>query len=176
MLFVLNNFSEFVFVADDDGQPERMLTLQGKPECIAEARRIVTSLIESSQQSRTPRSRDGGGSGEMSDDRYEDFVTVPASRTGLIIGRGGETIKGFSQNSGARIELDKNPNSNEMEKIFRLRGTRQQVEKAREMILEKANEQSPQFSGGGRGGGMDDRGGRGGRGGFGRGRGGGDRG
>lgn len=56
---------------------------------------------------------------------------------GLILG--GETIKSISQQSGARIELQRNPppNADPNMKLFTIRGTPQQIDYARQLIEEK---------------------------------------
>ncbi|KAJ8357377.1 hypothetical protein SKAU_G00201710 [Synaphobranchus kaupii] len=69
-----------------------------------------------------------------------EFVfTVPAMKTGLIIGKGGETIKSISQQSGARIELQRNPppGADPSLKIFTIRGSHQQIDYARQLVEEK---------------------------------------
>lgn len=52
---------------------------------------------------------------------------------------GGETIKSISQQSGARIELQRNPppNADPNMKLFTIRGTPQQIDYARQLIEEK---------------------------------------
>lgn len=52
---------------------------------------------------------------------------------------GGETIKGISQQSGARIELQRNPppNADPSIKVFTVRGTHQQIDYARQLVEEK---------------------------------------
>lgn len=52
---------------------------------------------------------------------------------------GGETIKGISQQSGARIELQRNPppNADPNIKMFTVRGTPQQIDYARQLVEEK---------------------------------------
>uniref|UniRef100_A0A4W5JZJ3 K Homology domain-containing protein n=1 Tax=Hucho hucho TaxID=62062 RepID=A0A4W5JZJ3_9TELE len=69
----------------------------------------------------------------------EFTFTVPTMKTGLIIGKGGETIKGISQQSGARIELQRNPppNSDPNIKMFTVRGSHQQIDYARQLVEEK---------------------------------------
>lgn len=52
---------------------------------------------------------------------------------------GGETIKSISQQSGARIELQRNPppNADPNIKMFTVRGTPQQIDYARQLVEEK---------------------------------------
>lgn len=66
-----------------------------------------------------------------------DFVTRIFKTT--IIISGGETIKSISQQSGARIELQRNPppNADPNMKLFTIRGTPQQIDYARQLIEEK---------------------------------------
>lgn len=52
---------------------------------------------------------------------------------------GGETIKSISQQSGARIELQRNPppNADPNIKMFTVRGNPQQIDYARQLVEEK---------------------------------------
>lgn len=57
----------------------------------------------------------------------------------LQLPTGGETIKGISQQSGARIELQRNPppNADPNIKMFTVRGSHQQIDYARQLVEEK---------------------------------------
>ena len=79
-----------------------------------------------------PSGRDGYGGGEAT-----EYVSVPANKTGLVIGKGGETIKSINQASGAHTEIDKNAPPDAKEKNFIIRGPAECVETAKNMILEK---------------------------------------
>jgi far upstream element-binding protein len=74
---------------------------------------------------------------------------VPTSKCGLIIGKGGETIKNINQTSGAHCEVDKNAPPDAREKNFIIRGSPEAVERAKAMIMEKLGMQG---GGGGYGG------------------------
>uniref|UniRef100_A0A3P9A1E5 K Homology domain-containing protein n=1 Tax=Esox lucius TaxID=8010 RepID=A0A3P9A1E5_ESOLU len=69
----------------------------------------------------------------------EVTYTIPADKCGLVIGKGGETIKNINQQSGAHVELQRNPppNTDPNVRIFSIRGTPQQMEMARQLIDEK---------------------------------------
>ena len=77
-----------------------------------------------------PGDRGGGG------DKVE-FVTVSSDKVGLVIGKGGETIKSINQASGAHCEIDKKAPPDATEKNFIIRGPPENVERARQMVLEK---------------------------------------
>ncbi|KAJ8346790.1 hypothetical protein SKAU_G00281910 [Synaphobranchus kaupii] len=89
-----------------------------------------------------PRGR-GRGRGEWNmgapGGLQEVTYTIPADKCGLVIGKGGETIKNINQQSGAHVELQRNPppNTDPNVRIFSIRGTPQQMELARQLIDEK---------------------------------------
>ena len=62
---------------------------------------------------------------------------VPASKVGLVIGKGGETIKSINQASGAHTEIDKNAPPDAREKNFVIRGPPECVDRAKQMVMEK---------------------------------------
>ncbi|XP_044747360.1 far upstream element-binding protein 1 isoform X2 [Coccinella septempunctata] len=68
----------------------------------------------------------------------EVSFNVPANKCGVIIGRGGETIKQLNAQSGAHCELDRrNQNPNASEKTFIIRGDPEAIEMAKRIIQEK---------------------------------------
>ncbi|XP_059351500.1 far upstream element-binding protein 1-like isoform X5 [Daphnia carinata] len=83
------------------------------------------------------RSGPSMGMARNGQDKVEYQFLVPSTKTGIIIGKGGETIKQINQQSGAFCELDRRPPPNPNEKIFIIRGSHEQVELAKRMISEK---------------------------------------
>lgn len=69
--------------------------------------------------------------------REEVSFSVPASKCGIVIGRGGETIKLINQQSGAFCEMDRGAINPPSEKMFKMKGTPEQIEHARQLISEK---------------------------------------
>ena len=65
---------------------------------------------------------------------------------------GGETIKSINQQTGAHCEVDRNAPPDARDKNFVIRGTPEQVERAKQMILEKIGMPGPGGGGGGYGG------------------------
>lgn len=127
------------FGDDDDGMAERKLTIQGPPEALEKAKQCVNQIISGDKPSGRgfggAASKGGpGGFAQNRGDRNEDFVMVPMSKTGIIIGRGGETIRQLSAQSGAQIDLDKFADPNAKEKTFRLRGSIDQIARAKALI------------------------------------------
>jgi far upstream element-binding protein len=98
----------------------------------------------------------GMGGGEYGG-QHTDYVQVPSNKCGLIIGKGGETIKNINAVSGAHCEIDKNSPQEAREKNFVIRGAPEAVERAKNMIMEKLGMGGPGggygYGGGGYGGG-----------------------
>ena len=71
---------------------------------------------------------------------------MPSSKVGLVIGKGGETIKSINQSSGAHVEIDRNAPPDAHEKNFIIRGPAEAVERAKNMVLEKIGAIEVMFS------------------------------
>ncbi|XP_018590299.1 far upstream element-binding protein 1 isoform X3 [Scleropages formosus] len=134
------------FKPDDGSMPERIAQIMGPPDRAQHAAEIISDLLRSVQSGGPPgpggrgRGRGQGNWNMGPPGGLQEFTfTVPAMKTGLIIGKGGETIKSISQQSGARIELQRNPppNADPNLKIFSIRGSHQQIDYARQLVEEK---------------------------------------
>ncbi|XP_072488828.1 far upstream element-binding protein 3 isoform X1 [Notamacropus eugenii] len=136
------------FKPDDGISPERVAQVMGLPERCQHAAHVISDLILTAQE------RDGFGSLSVPRGRgrgrsdwsvgapgglQEVTYTVPADKCGLVIGKGGENIKSINQQSGAHVELQRNPppNTDPSVRIFTIRGVPQQIELARHLIDEK---------------------------------------
>lgn len=78
---------------------------------------------------------------------------MPANKCGIIIGRGGDTIKQINQQSGAFCEMDRKSQHNTTEKNFNVKGSAEQIEAARRIICDKIGMQIKVIGGSGGGGG-----------------------
>ncbi|XP_066548243.1 far upstream element-binding protein 1 isoform X4 [Amia ocellicauda] len=134
------------FKPDDGSTPERIAQIMGPPDRSQHAAEIITDLLRSVQAGGPPgpggrgRGRGQGNWNMGPPGGLQEFsFTVPTMKTGLIIGKGGETIKSISQQSGARIELQRNPppNADPSLKMFTIRGSHQQIDYARQLVEEK---------------------------------------
>ncbi|XP_069088328.1 far upstream element-binding protein 1 isoform X2 [Pleurodeles waltl] len=135
------------FKPDDGTTPERIAQITGPQDRCQHAAEIISDLLRSVQQGNSGSGPGGRGRGRGQGNwnmgppgGLQEFnFIVPTIKTGLIIGKGGETIKSISQQSGARIELQRNPppNADPNMKLFTIRGSPQQIDYARQMIEEK---------------------------------------
>uniref|UniRef100_A0A8C6PGT3 Far upstream element binding protein 3 n=1 Tax=Nothobranchius furzeri TaxID=105023 RepID=A0A8C6PGT3_NOTFU len=132
------------FKQDDGVSPDRVAQVMGQPDHCHHAAHLINELVQTAQE------RDGfggvigrrgrgdcnvGGTGGLQEVTY----AVPADKCGLVIGKGGETIKNIKEQSRAHVELQRNPppNTDPNVRIFSIRGTPQQLEKARQLIDER---------------------------------------
>lgn len=96
-----------------------------------------------------PGGRGPGGMGGHFDNNMQDTTTytVPADKCGLVIGKGGENIREIIRQTGAHVELDRNPPPNMTDKLFKIRGNPGQIQAAISMIQEKTGQQGgPDFN------------------------------
>ncbi|XP_072421835.1 far upstream element-binding protein 3 isoform X4 [Chiloscyllium punctatum] len=139
------------FKPDDGIMTDRIAQVMGPPDRCQHASHMINELIHTAQE-RDGQSGFGGpgrGRGRGRSDwnmgppggMQEITYTIPADKCGLVIGRGGETIKSINQQTGAHVELQRNPppNSDPNIRIFIIRGALQQIEHARQLIEEKIN-------------------------------------
>jgi far upstream element-binding protein len=68
---------------------------------------------------------------------------VPANKTGLVIGKGGDTIKQICGETGAHVELSRDPMPNANEKVFIIRGTPYQIHHVQHIIRIKVGDIQP---------------------------------
>lgn len=132
---------------DETGGPARMCNLTGSHEQTQAAASMIQELIDNTARQggdagwgrgrgMTDISRPGG---RVSDGfRDETTYSVPAEKCGLVIGKGGETIREICRQSGAHVELNRDQSLNQLERIFRIQGSPEQVQSAIRLICEKA--------------------------------------
>ncbi|CAH8869711.1 unnamed protein product [Trichobilharzia szidati] len=102
---------------------DKPLRISGEPSRVEKARQAVLVLINS-------RDRPGGPMHYGYDGQETSQYAVPAEKAGLVIGKGGESIKEICRVSGAHVEISKEPPPDPSIKIFNVRGNRQEIEQA----------------------------------------------
>lgn len=78
-----------------------------------------------------------GRPGSGNEGASEIQFAVPANKCGLVIGKGGETVRNINQQSGAHVEIARGAPPSPHEKIFVIRGSPQQIEHAKQLIMER---------------------------------------
>ncbi|GIY18651.1 hypothetical protein CDAR_11762 [Caerostris darwini] len=133
----------------DEGPEDKVCVVTGSPDQIQAASNFINDLIQSVRdQQNVGRGRgrgrpDGSGGPNFGNnprnrpDLPEIHYAVPAGKCGLVIGKGGETIKNINQVSGAYVALSALPPPNAQEKVFVIRGQPPQIDHAKELINER---------------------------------------
>jgi len=150
----------------DAGKKERYIELIGNLKQRRKATELIVKIATFCREDNGKVLKDGqvGGGGGGS----ADSIVIQSGEVGKVLGRGGENIRRIEEESGARLELDRN------EGRLDIRGPPDAVAKAREMVLSEVSHardglgaviKDSQGGGGQRGPGGDMRGGKGGGGG-----------
>eukprot|EP00929_Paragymnodinium_shiwhaense_P012415 TRINITY_DN1195_c0_g2_i1.p1 TRINITY_DN1195_c0_g2~~TRINITY_DN1195_c0_g2_i1.p1 ORF type:complete len:1778 (+),score=452.33 TRINITY_DN1195_c0_g2_i1:143-5476(+) len=126
-----------------DGSTERHVHISGLPECVEHARKLIEQMLGRSRERMAldrdrSRSRSRSRSshrGELANAPRQESISVPHELIGMLIGKGGETIKNISRDSGCRIEICKDEKTMEdgMRTVF-LYGIPDQIRKAKDFI------------------------------------------
>ncbi|KAK0140778.1 Far upstream element-binding protein 3 [Merluccius polli] len=133
------------FKQDDGVSTDRVAQVTGQPTQCQLAIHLIHELVHTAQERdgfsglMSRRGRSDCSAGGASSDLQEITYAVPADKCGLVIGKGGETIKNIKEQSCAHVELQRNPpaDTDPNVRIFSLRGTPQQLDKARQLIDER---------------------------------------
>ncbi|KAL2346531.1 hypothetical protein Fmac_000531 [Flemingia macrophylla] len=118
----------------DPNSPTRMVELMGTPEAIASAEKLINEVLAEAES---------GGSGivarrltgQSGSDEFS--MKIPNNKVGLIIGKGGETIKNMQASTGARIQvipLHLPPGDTSTERTLKIDGTPEQIESAKQLV------------------------------------------
>ncbi|KAJ4708169.1 Far upstream element-binding protein like [Melia azedarach] len=135
----------------DLNSPTRSVELMGTPEQIAKAEQLINDVLAEAE---------AGGSGivarrltgQAGSDHF--VMKIPNNKVGLVIGKGGETIKNMQARTGARIQvipLHLPPGDTSTERTVQIDGTNEQIENAKQLVNEVISEnrlRNPAMTGG----------------------------
>lgn len=121
----------------------RPVNLIGPYAATAQAKDMIMEIVDSDA-----RNTNGGGSAGGSappqgrpqrDDREktQDAIYVPNEAVGMIIGKGGETIREMQNTTGCKINVSQQPQPGQSEREIELVGTRDSINQAKAAIEEK---------------------------------------
>lgn len=151
----INSGAKIQITRDADADPRapaRPVELVGTLESLNKAERLIKDVIAEADAGGSPSLIARGFSATMTAGSAEIEMPVPSDKVGLIIGKGGETIRSLQTRSGARIQLipQSSPGDQSKEKKVKVTGDKKQVEMAIELIKEVMNQlpgRPSQFSG-----------------------------
>ncbi|KAH9322354.1 hypothetical protein KI387_016993, partial [Taxus chinensis] len=126
----------------DPFSPTREVELIGPLDRINKAEQLIKDIIAQADAGVSGTQIARGFSGSQSGGEQIQ-LQVPNNKVGLIIGRGGETIKNLQSRSGARVQLiplHLPEGDTSTSRTLQLTGNRNQVEAAQEMIKDIISE------------------------------------
>jgi far upstream element-binding protein len=91
------------------GETLRSIVLKGTPDGVAECKRRVDEIIESRMQPPPQMSRGLPQQNKELDHAFVMKVPVPNDKVGIIIGRGGMTIKSIQERTRAVVQIPPGP-------------------------------------------------------------------
>ncbi|XP_048633719.1 far upstream element-binding protein 1-like [Brassica napus] len=124
----------------DPNAPTRTVDLTGTPDQISRAEELINEVLQDAETGGGAGSG-GGGSRRMGGQPGADqfVMKIPNNKVGLVIGKGGETIKSMQANTGARIQvipLHLPPGDPTPERTLQIDGTTDQIEHAKQLVNE----------------------------------------
>nr|GEW21100.1 KH domain-containing protein [Tanacetum cinerariifolium] len=123
----------------DPNSATRPVQLIGSIESINKAERLIKEVIAEADAGGSPSLIARGYSMNSSGFGEQTHIQVPNEKVGVIIGKGGETIKYLQSQSGARIQLIPQhlPEGDQSkERSVRITGDWKQIEAAKQLIKE----------------------------------------
>ncbi|KAK4547934.1 hypothetical protein LTR36_010653 [Oleoguttula mirabilis] len=130
----------------------RPVNLIGSERATATAKELILEIVESDSRDNKggsgtnamSASRDrgfgnferGGSSGGGGHDHVEKTIFVPSEAVGMIIGKGGETIKDMQRTTGCKINVNQ-PSRPDVSRKIDLAGTARSMSEAERVIWEK---------------------------------------
>ncbi|PNI25443.1 KHSRP isoform 11, partial [Pan troglodytes] len=116
------------------GLPERSVSLTGAPESVQKAKMMLDDIVSRGRGGPPGQFHDnanGGQNGTVQE------IMIPAGKAGLVIGKGGETIKQLQERAGVKMILiqDGSQNTN-VDKPLRIIGDPYKVQQACEMVMD----------------------------------------
>ncbi|RKU41053.1 hypothetical protein DL546_000373 [Coniochaeta pulveracea] len=141
----------------------RPVNLIGLPSAASMAKNLIMEIVDSDSRNGGPGAGGGGGRGgdgghrpprnDMRDGGGEkESIYVPSEAVGMIIGKGGETIREMQSTTGCKINVSQSSGAGETEREIGLVGSRDAINRAKQAIDEKVEAVRNKNSGGGRGG------------------------
>lgn len=110
--------------AADSNHQTRAVTVSGSEAAIQHAKKLIEDIT--------------GGPVEFQEgDAYvTEIIKVPNDRVGLIIGKGGETIKMIQKECNVKLNIEQQPDDN-LERALSITGTKENVQFATEAVYER---------------------------------------
>ena len=108
---------------------ERRVIITGLPEDVEEAKRLIKEKVQGYGSGAPPSYNPHHGMPSVQ-------INIPSGRVGLVIGRGGETIRDLQERTGAKVVIAQDNNSGTSERAVTIIGSEEAVARAKQMVLD----------------------------------------
>lgn len=119
----------------------RPVNLIGPPAAARHAKELILEIVDSDNRNgNNPAGGRGGrndGFGGPGVEKVNDSIFVPSDAVGMIIGKGGETIREMQNMTGCKINVSQSSGPGEVEREIGLVGTRDSIARAKRAIEDK---------------------------------------
>ncbi|KAI1499421.1 hypothetical protein F5X99DRAFT_389884 [Biscogniauxia marginata] len=146
----------------------RPVNLIGPQNAAAQAKELILEIVDSDSRNvnnnndgnknRPQKSDHSRDSAQGGGEKINDSIYVPSEAVGMIIGKGGETIREMQNSTGCKINVSQSSGPGEVEREIGLVGSRDAINRAKQAIEDKVDAVRQKNTNGGGGGGA--RGGR----------------
>lgn len=119
----------------------RPVNLIGSMSSQRHAQDMIQEIVESDQKGisiKDLRNRSREETNTSSSEKINDSIMVPGDAVGMIIGKGGETIKDMQNSTGCKINVSP-PSGRDIEREIGLIGSRHAIESAKRAIMAKVD-------------------------------------
>ncbi|KAM7274950.1 hypothetical protein ACFE04_016816 [Oxalis oulophora] len=125
----------------EPGSNNRAVELMGTSDQIAKAEQLITDVLAEADAGGSGNAPRRLTTGQPGSDHFS--MKIPNNKVGLVIGKGGETIKNIQARTGARVQvipLHLPPGDNSAERTVQIDGTSEQIDHAKQLVDEVISE------------------------------------
>lgn len=116
----------------------RPVNLIGPYEAASMAKEMIMEIVESDNRSTNgPPAPTRSQPREGGPDKIQDTISVPSEAVGMIIGKGGETIREMQNTTGCKINVIQQPRAGETDREIELVGSHDSINRAKRAIEDK---------------------------------------
>jgi len=110
--------------------PDRQITITGMSDAVNKAKELIDEIKLEGKVPERLLAGAGGGPGE-----YSTEIQIPSTKVGLVIGKGGETIKSLQERAGCKMVLFQDGEfQNAPEKPLRISGEQSKVMYGKQLV------------------------------------------
>ncbi|KAI5923805.1 hypothetical protein F4810DRAFT_193900 [Camillea tinctor] len=140
----------------------RPVNLIGPQSAAAQAKELILEIVDSDSRNvnnnndgnkpRPQKSDHNRDSVHAGGEKINDSIYVPSEAVGMIIGKGGETIREMQNTTGCKINVSQSSGPGEVEREIGLVGSRDAINRAKQAIEDKVDAVRQKNTNGGAGG------------------------